>query len=105
LSHTLDRLHDEGGYMAVRLSGNTGSWLHALHVSADGEISNYRPAAPLRHPLVALTGFEGEASSGDDVALAKPVPLRAIWISALVLALGATAWAVGRWARAALRRV
>lgn len=103
LTHALDQLTARGGYLAARSSAH---WpvLHVLHVAADGQITHLVPPAPLRRPVQALAGFAGVVRRADDAALARPLPVGALVISAWLFALGATAWGLRRALRRLLRR-
>lgn len=98
LTDALDRLHDLGGYVGVRRSEH---WpvAHALHVTREGRIASYAPPGKLDHPLQALAGFEGELHDDDPAALAQPMSIAGIVVSAWLCAFGATIWAISRGLR------
>ncbi len=95
LAYALDRWHLDGGYFECRRSSHWGI-AHALHRSVDGEVTSYVPPQALRKPAQSLVGFEGDVALGDDVGRALPMSVLGIVASAWILAIGATAWAVGR---------
>jgi hypothetical protein len=94
LTAVLDRLVKQGGYACFRGSDHSTWGMHALHVSPEG-LAHYTPGATLDKPSDALMGFDG-IWWDRELADAKPVPVRAIVVSAWIFALGATAWAIGR---------
>ncbi len=98
LSHALDRWHTEGGYLVLRKS-SARAWPHVVTVTGQG-LQHFAPGAPLGHPVHALVGYDGVVWDRD-LADAPPVPIRGIVLGSLILAVGATAWAVGTlWRRA-----
>lgn len=95
----LDRLYHEGGYCAARSSEHSRWGMHAMHVSREGQISSYAPPRKLRHPLIALLGFDGEVRGADPVRLAKPMSAWGILVSGWLLAGGVTIWWLMFWRR------
>ena len=99
LTETLDRLVTDGGYFAARGSAHSTWGMHVLHISPEG-VAHYAPGATLDSPARALAGFDGlwwDRELDDP----RPVPVRAVVVSAWLLAIGATGWVVGRlWRRA-----
>ena len=104
LSKTFDLLHSEGGYLGARASARTKWWMHAIHVSREGNIASYVPPTKLRHPLLALLGFDGQMVDWDPEVHAQPVSKRAMVLSSWIMAFGVTAWALDRWVRGVFRR-
>ena len=94
LSYALNRWHRDGGYFECRRSSH---WFaaHALHRSAAGEVTSYTPPGRLAKPTESLIGFSGVVVAGDDATHARPMSVLGVVVSAWVLALGATAWAIG----------
>ena len=98
LSYALDKWHEEGGYLVLRKSAARET-PHVLHIGDEG-LQHDSPGAPLGHPFHALIGFVGVIWDRE-MADAPPVPIRGIVVGALILAVGALGWALGRmWRRA-----
>lgn len=94
LTKVLDRCHEQGGYFIARQSAHTNLTMHILHAGPEG-LWHYAPGATLAHPVQALIGFDGVVWDRD-MADAPPMPLRAIVLSAWLLAFGVTAWSLRR---------
>jgi len=94
LSTTLDLLHQQGGAGLARRSEH---WelAHVMHLSELGILSSYGPPARLDKPAEALWGFDGVIRDYDASPL-RPMTIRGIWASSLLLFLGATGWAISR---------
>ena len=101
LTRSLDLLHEKGGWFAARASVYSEWGMHAIHIDRDGRVTSYVPPAPLLHPVLSLSGFAGDDRHADYPLNARPVPLKMIVVSAWILAIGATLWAVKRavWRR------
>lgn len=95
----LDRLYREGGYCVARSSEHSKWGMHALHVSSKGSVNNYVPLQKLRHPLLALLGFDGRVRGVDPVKLARPMSAWGILVSGWMLAGGVTLWWLMFWRR------
>ena len=100
LSYALDRWHEDGGYLVLRKSA-ARTTPHVMHIGDEG-LQHYSPGAPLGHPVRALIGFDG-VTWEREMTDAPPVPLRGVVIGALILAVGAIGWALGRLIRRAGR--
>lgn len=98
LTHALDKLHAEGGYVRLRRSKYWSS-MHVMHESVEGHLSSYVPPEDLLHPAAALLGFDGEVRDTDPIELARPMTTWGIVFSAWLLAFGVLVWAAGRWWR------
>lgn len=104
LAYALNAWHTDGGYLVLRATAHpTRFWRppHALHIGPEG-IQHFAPGATLGHPVQALVGFDGVVWDRD-MADAPPVPIRGIVVGSLILAVGATGWAIGRLIRRAWR--
>lgn len=96
LTRSLDLLHENGGWFAARASVHSEWGMHAIHIDRDGRVTSYVPPEPLLHPSLSLSGFDGDDRHADYPRNARPTPLKMIVVSAWILAIGATLWAIKR---------
>lgn len=106
LSYGLARITKYGGYLLFRCSERIEA-IHVMWVGGDG-LRHYAPVDPpdsnFERVMAALTGFEGKVLDFEDSA-ARPVKLRWIFISSMVLAFGAMKFCVKEGFRRLISKV
>lgn len=93
LTHSLDKWHEEGGFLLIRKSVH---WdvAHVMHLDSEWEkLSNFGPPGKLPAAWYSVFGFEGRELRHDPDP-AERISVGGVVMSAMLFAFSAMAWAV-----------